>query len=468
MPVSQTFKRCALVFLFLFAIGLRVAFYHVETSDYTVFVSQWYNFIKTHNGFAAFKYDFYNYNPPYLYLLALTTYLPVPQEIAIKSLSVIFDIVLGIFAYLFLRLKYRRYDVAIIGALVVLFAPTIFINGAVWGQCDAIYTAFCLGSLYFLLTERPAWACAFFAIAFSFKLQAIFFLPALLVILLKRRLPLHYLAFIPIIFLLSLAPAFIAGRDAVSLLTIYEGQITSGGVAGAGQFNGAGRAPNGGTGQANRPGGGGNVNGGGQTNSPGGTGQANRQRGGGNSNGGGQGNRQGGRGNFNGGGARGGNFSSSSLTLNAPTFYQWLPASAPGYWKWIGVLFAGAVVAAIGALILTSKEMLTPAVQLKIALVFVLVIPFLLPDMHERYFYLADVISIVYAFYFPRAFYIALIMQLCSLLSYAPYMLGHEVVSLALVAVAVLLIAILALADLVLTLYPDLRKRMGKQVVASS
>ena len=132
------------------------------------------------------------------------------------------------------------------------------------------------------------------------------------------------------------------------------------------------------------------------------------------------------------------------------------------------MLFAGAVVAAIGALILTSKEMLTPAVQLKIALVFVLVIPFLLPDMHERYFYLADVISIVYAFYFPRAFYIALIMQLCSLLSYAPYMLGHEVVSLALVAVAVLLIAILALADLVLTLYPDLRKRMGKQVVASS
>jgi Gpi18-like mannosyltransferase len=341
-----------------------------------------------------------------------------------------------------------------------LFAPTIFINGAVWGQCDAIYTAFCLGSLYFLLKERPAWACAFFAIAFSFKLQAIFFLPVLLVILLKKKMALRYLIFIPVIFLLSLAPAFIAGRDAVSLLSIYEGQVTTGGVGGGGQFNGFG-----GAGPAR-----GNGNGAGQTNVPGaneaGARPANgfEARGNGNDGGARQANRPGGRGNFNGGGVRGGNSSGSSLTLNAPTFYQWFPANTSAYWKWIGVLLAGIIVAVVGVLILMSKESLTLAVQLKIALVFVLVIPFLLPDMHERYFYLADVISIAYAFYFPRAFYIAVVMQLCSLVSYAPYLLGHEVVSLKLVAGAVLVIALISLADLVLALYPNIRKRVGKQV----
>src|SRR5258708_1222499 len=240
MPGLRILARCALGMMFLLAIVLRVSLYHVETSDYTVFLSQWYDFIQTHGGFAALKYNFSNYNTPYLSLLALTTYMPIPKLVAIKTLSVVFDGVLGLFTYLILSLKYRRSFASIIGALVIVFAPTIFINSAAWGQSDAIYTAFCLGSLYYLLKERPAWACVFFAFALSFKLQAIFFLPILFMLLLKRKLPLKYLALIPLIFLLMLVPAYIAGRDAQSLLSIYAGQVTSSGVSGAGQFNGGG------------------------------------------------------------------------------------------------------------------------------------------------------------------------------------------------------------------------------------
>src|SRR6266568_3009137 len=181
VPGLRRIANCTLGMLFLLAVALRVSLYHVETSDYTVFLSQWYDFIQTHGGFAALKYAFSNYNTPYLSLLALTTYLPVPKLIAIITLSVVFDGVLGLFAYLILRLRYRRSYASVIGVLVILFAPTIFINSAAWGQSDAIYTAFCLGSLYFLLKERPAWACVFFALALSFKLQAIFFLPVLLI-----------------------------------------------------------------------------------------------------------------------------------------------------------------------------------------------------------------------------------------------------------------------------------------------
>ena len=61
------------------------------------------------------------------------------------------------------------------------------LNSAAWGQCDSIYAAFCLGSLYFLLRGRTWWACVFFGLALSFKLQAIFFLPALLIVLVVNR-----------------------------------------------------------------------------------------------------------------------------------------------------------------------------------------------------------------------------------------------------------------------------------------
>src|SRR4029077_21254827 len=103
-------------------------------------------------------------------------------------------------------------------------------------------------------------------------------------------------------------------------------------------------------------------------------------------------------------------------------------------WKWIGTALAALFVILIAILVLRSKQTITPALILKISLVFALAIPFLLPDMHERYFYLADVISIIYAFYFPRSFYIAIIMQCCSLLSYTPYFLQTQVVGLVYVA----------------------------------
>jgi Gpi18-like mannosyltransferase len=388
----------------------------------------------------------------------VTTFLPIPKLIAIKTLSVIFDIVLGIFTYLLIRLKYKRSYAAIIGALVVLFAPTIFINSSAWGQCDAIYTSFCLGSLYFSLKERPGWACVFFGLALSFKLQAIFFLPVLLLLVLKKMLPIKYLALIPLVFLLMLAPAFIAGRDAGSLLTVYVSQASTGGVGNtAGQFPGGG----GGTGTPgfNR-GGNGQNRGGTPGQAPGGNGNFNP--------GGTPGQAPGGNGNFNRGGRGGGQGgSSSSLTLNAPSFYQWLPASAPSYWKWVGIALAGLFILLMGFLTLRSKKLLTTEIILKVALVFALAIPFLLPEMHERYFYLADVLSIVYAFYFPRYFFVAIIVQLCSLLSYAPYLQGSQIVSLAYVAVAVLIVTVITFVDLVRTLYPDIGKKEIAVVTSS-
>jgi hypothetical protein len=53
---------------------------------------------------------------------------------------------------------------------------------------------------------------------------------------------------------------------------------------------------------------------------------------------------------------------------------------------------------------------------------FALLIPFLLPSMHERYFYLADILTVVMAFYRPNLWYVPVLVQTSSALSYVPYL----------------------------------------------
>jgi Gpi18-like mannosyltransferase len=66
--------------------------------------------------------------------------------------------------------------------------------------------------------------------------------------------------------------------------------------------------------------------------------------------------------------------------------------------------------------------------MIQLALISVLVVPYLLPKMHERYFFAADVISIIFGFYYPRYFFVPIIINLVSLFSYFPYlMLQHGV-----------------------------------------
>jgi Gpi18-like mannosyltransferase len=151
-------------------------------------------------------------------------------------------------------------------------------------------------------------------------------------------------------------------------------------------------------------------------------------------------------------------FSSSALTYNAPSFYQWLSADPAGYWKYVGILLAGLAVLGVALLVWTSKVPFTAEIIIKMTLVLALAIPFLLPEMHERYFYLADATSIIYAFYFPRSFYIAILVQLCSLLSYAPYFYGSPVISLGIVAFVVLVVTLITLTNLIFTLFPNFKK----------
>ncbi len=435
------------------AMGIRIALYPAVTSDYTFFLSQWYDFIAGHGGFAAFKYAFSNYNPPYLYLIAVSTYMPIARIVAIKSISVLFDGVLSLFTYLLLRRLVGTRLVPVVGALLILFAPTIILNSAAWGQSDGIYTAFCLGSLYFLVSDRPAWACVLYGVAISFKLQAIFFLPVLALPFLRRMFPVRTLILVPAVFLLMLTPALLAGRDIGSLANVYVSQAQTGGMGPGAGPGGGGLGPGpqqaagrGGQASPGQPGAAGGFG-------PSGSAPQGQPSGRGNGSASQSAGPQPGGPHFGGGPGGGG---SASLVYGAATFYQWLPAGASGRWKWIGILLAALAVLALAALAVLRRQRLTPDMLLRFALLTALVIPFLLPEMHERYFYLADVLSISFACRFPRLFFVAIAVEGASLLCYLPYLLNIQVTYVPFVSGIELATILVVAANLLLTLYPAL------------
>jgi Gpi18-like mannosyltransferase len=69
---------------------------------------------------------------------------------------------------------------------------------------------------------------------------------------------------------------------------------------------------------------------------------------------------------------------------------------------------------------------LTPERIVTAAALFAILVPFLLPGMHERYFFLADVLTLVLAVYRPRLWFVAILVELSSLLSYLPYLFGRQ------------------------------------------
>ena len=70
---------------------------------------------------------------------------------------------------------------------------------------------------------------------------------------------------------------------------------------------------------------------------------------------------------------------------------------------------------------------LTDGLILQMAMLFTMVVVFFLPHMHERYAVLVDVLSIAYAFYRPKKFYIPVLMILSSFAGYSIYLAKQTV-----------------------------------------
>jgi Gpi18-like mannosyltransferase len=106
------------------------------------------------------------------------------------------------------------------------------------------------------------------------------------------------------------------------------------------------------------------------------------------------------------------------LTRNATNFYQWLPNENYAVVMPIGVMVTALIIVGTSWLVWQRKVTIEPNFLVTLFLSSVLVIPFFLPRMHDRYFFPADVGTILFAAYYPRYTWMPIVMQVASSLAY--------------------------------------------------
>ncbi|MEU7902034.1 hypothetical protein [Actinoplanes sp. NPDC049118] len=114
------------------------------------------------------------------------------------------------------------------------------------------------------------------------------------------------------------------------------------------------------------------------------------------------------------------------LTSSAASVYAFLPVTSRlDSLRTLGYLFAAALVVGVIYTLIASRVELDETRIVSAATFFVILVPFLLPGMHERYFFLADVMTVVLAFYRPRLWLVPVLVQAASLLSYLPFLFSE-------------------------------------------
>ena len=327
------------------SLSLRISLLDFESHDYIFCLRDWYDYFIQHGRWAALKGDFSTYPPLYSYLLSLSTLLPLPKPHSIKLSSILCDYIAAWFAFKIVRCKYPSGPAPLAASLTILFLPTVWLNSAVWGQCDVIFTTALLATLYYLIVNKPTAAMVGFGFACSLKPQAIFFVPFLGGWFFRERFSWKCVLAPPLVYALCGLPAILAGKPVLELLFHFW-----------------------------------------------------RQK----------------------------NF--AVLTQGATNWYQWISNEYFEVFYMAGIILTMVVTAFFILSMRNENEMQPERATLLIttALLSVLVVPYFLPGMHERYFFAADLFSVIYAFFTARGWIVALLIQFCSFFAYLPYLFEME------------------------------------------
>ena len=349
-----------LVIAFVAALGIRWSLRAGSTADFDVYMDPWIDFLRE-GGFAALGQEFANYNVPYLYLLYLGSLLPIEPLSVVKLIALFFDLVMAAGVAAIAHRLRGSVVIAGVAGLAVLFAPEVFLNSALWGQTDSIWTSMLVWSAYFMVRRSDTLTWVFFALAFAVKLQAGFFVPWLLLAFIVQRHRWRVLGFAAATFSLTYVPALLAGRSLTSLLGVYAGQA------------------------------GGNV-----------------------------------------------------LAVSVPNLYSWVPNEFFRIVNGAGIFLALGIVALLCLLYLRRAPFVASIEPwlLQVGAAVGVLVPFILPQMHDRYFYAGAVFTMVCVLV-NRAYLVpAVVLQITAMLSYSGMLfLSAPAVPLNLVALAQLAVA---------------------------
>lgn len=372
------------------AIALRASVFDRQTGDYVDFLARWVNFYRANGGFRAFAQNppYCNYHVPYLYFLALFSYLPASDLALIKLLSCLFDLIMA-WAVMKLVARVSANRFLCLGAFfAVLFWPTVLLNGALWGQCDSIYVAFALLAILFALEDRPIWSMVFWACSFAFKLQAVFLLPIAVILWIYRKYRWQHFLVFPFAYFLLILPAVLLGRPLWETVLFYLDQTSS---IGSGL-----------------------------------------------------------------------NYNSSSVFA----FFWNLPAEQQENAARLGILAAVLALLNLLAVAWIKRRELTDRSVLCLSVLMAILLPFLLPHMHDRYFFGADLLSLALAFSMPAFFLTAPLVDFASFLGYYAYLSfyfsakgGHYLIQMKYGAMCLLLASALSAMAFVLSL----RRKAGRK-----
>ena len=225
---------------------------------------------------------------------------------------------------------------------LILYWPTVILNGAYWGQCDSIYVAFAVLSIYLALKNRGAAAMICIAVSFAFKLQAVFVMPIFVVLLIGRRVKLWHFLLFPVTYVVLMLPAVLAGYPLLDTITLYFDQM---GTVGSG------------------------------------------------------------------------------LNYNSPSIYAFANGVAnENLASALGILAAFMLMAAVFAWAFVRRRHLSDWAILGCAVVLAIGIPYFLPHMHERYFFAADILTLLLAVAAPEYLVLPILCEFASLLGYHAYL----------------------------------------------
>lgn len=202
----------------------------------------WFDQIRAAGGLSALSSQVGDYGLLYQTIISLMTYVDISPIYQYKLLSVVFDAALaGMVALVYKDVMLNGWDgkaravsrevresvltqSALVGVLVWLL-PTVMLNSAYWGQCDSIYSFFCLATLYQLRRGSYVFAFLLLGVAFSCKLQTVFIVPFIAVyyLITKRFSVVYILISVAVMWLMGIV-AFAYGRGLLAPLQIYYGQ----------------------------------------------------------------------------------------------------------------------------------------------------------------------------------------------------------------------------------------------------
>ncbi|MGL5414919.1 MAG: hypothetical protein ACRDAU_04570 [Clostridium sp.] len=367
---DKYFSYILMILMLIFSFGITYVFMNNVAGDYTEFLKPWVNYIAGHGGIKSLANIPANYNVPYLYILTFIAKWPSHSLELIKIVSIVFDYILAFGVALVIgeiaKDSVKKRKLQVISFFMILFIPTVILNGAAWAQCDAIYSAFCIYSIYFMIRRKPTVSLIIFGIAFAFKLQTVFLLPVLIILYFSnRKFSILNFLWIPIINIILYLPAWIIGRPFKEIITVYFEQSAL----------------------------------------------------------------------------------YKALALNIPNIYSMFYTGDNSMIRKAGIIFTVVLFATLFYVVIESKKEIDGKGIIMLSLLSVLIATYFLPGMHERYTYLADILSVVYFMIRRDRFYIPIVILFNSFMTYISYLWGYHIIDYQYLAVAQLVVFLIVAKD---------------------